>query len=184
MPVIAHLEGLCHTYVDGAADPEKARAIVLNAKMRRGVDLRRDRDAAGRPRRRRTMLPPILADLRAAGCEIRGDAAVPRGRSRHACRRPKRIGDRISRRDPRGARRRRRRRRDRAHQPLRLAPHRRDRHRGQGGRRALSRRGRQRHRAGQRLDPVRRWRRVRHGRRDRHLDRSACRRAGRSAPPS
>ena len=35
IPVIAHLEGLCHTYVDGAADPEKARAIVLNAKMRR-----------------------------------------------------------------------------------------------------------------------------------------------------
>src|SRR5258708_11849510 len=35
IPVIAHLEGLCHTYIDGAADPEKARAIVLNAKMRR-----------------------------------------------------------------------------------------------------------------------------------------------------
>ena len=35
IPVIAHLEGLCHTYVDGAADPAKARAIVLNAKMRR-----------------------------------------------------------------------------------------------------------------------------------------------------
>src|SRR5207302_857442 len=36
IPVIAHLEGLCHTYVDRAADPQKARAIVLNAKMRRG----------------------------------------------------------------------------------------------------------------------------------------------------
>ena len=35
IPVIAHLEGLCHTYVDAAADPEKARKIVLNAKMRR-----------------------------------------------------------------------------------------------------------------------------------------------------
>ena len=35
IPVIAHLEGICHTYVDGAADPAKARAIVLNAKMRR-----------------------------------------------------------------------------------------------------------------------------------------------------
>src|SRR5437016_13428500 len=35
IPVIAHLEGLCHTYIDRAADPEKARQIVLNAKMRR-----------------------------------------------------------------------------------------------------------------------------------------------------
>src|SRR6185295_9720699 len=35
IPVIAHLEGLCHTYVDAAADLEKARKIVLNAKMRR-----------------------------------------------------------------------------------------------------------------------------------------------------
>jgi glutamate-5-semialdehyde dehydrogenase len=35
IPVIAHLEGLCHTYIHAAADPEKARAITLNAKMRR-----------------------------------------------------------------------------------------------------------------------------------------------------
>ena len=35
MPVLMHLEGLCHTYVDGAADLEMARAIVVNAKMRR-----------------------------------------------------------------------------------------------------------------------------------------------------
>jgi glutamate-5-semialdehyde dehydrogenase len=76
MPVIAHLEGLCHTYIDGAADPEKARAIVLNAKMRRvsicgaTETLLVDRKAAV------TMLPPILIDLRAAGCELRGDPAV------------------------------------------------------------------------------------------------------------
>jgi glutamate-5-semialdehyde dehydrogenase len=76
IPVIAHLEGLCHTYVDGAADPEKARAIVLNAKMRRvsvcgaTETLLVDRAAATR------QLPAILADLRAAGCELRGDAAV------------------------------------------------------------------------------------------------------------
>jgi glutamate-5-semialdehyde dehydrogenase len=73
IPVIAHLEGLCHTYVDAAADPAKARAIVLNAKMRRvsicgaTETLLVDRAVA------RTMLPPILADLRAAGCELRGD---------------------------------------------------------------------------------------------------------------
>jgi glutamate-5-semialdehyde dehydrogenase len=76
MPVIAHLEGLCHTYIDGAADPEKARAIVLNAKMRRvsicgaTETLLVDRKAATR------VLPSILADLRAAGCELRGDPAV------------------------------------------------------------------------------------------------------------
>src|SRR5256885_1053776 len=73
IPVIAHLEGLCHTYIHAAADPEKARQIVLNAKMRRvsicgaTETLLVDRAVA------RTVLPPILADLRAAGCELRGD---------------------------------------------------------------------------------------------------------------
>ncbi|HEX5452761.1 MAG TPA: glutamate-5-semialdehyde dehydrogenase [Stellaceae bacterium] len=76
IPVIAHLEGLCHTYVHAAADPEKARAIVLNAKMRRvsicgaTETLLIDRAVAAR------MLPPILADLRAKGCELRGDPEV------------------------------------------------------------------------------------------------------------
>ena len=76
IPVIAHLEGLCHTYVDAAADLAKARAIVLNAKMRRvsicgaTETLLVDRAAA------RTFLPAILADLRAAGCELRGDPDV------------------------------------------------------------------------------------------------------------
>jgi glutamate-5-semialdehyde dehydrogenase len=84
VPVLAHLEGLNHTYVDGAADPAKARAIVLNAKMRRtGVcgateTLLVDRAALG-------LLPDILADLIAAGCEIRGDAETralePRARA-------------------------------------------------------------------------------------------------------
>jgi glutamate-5-semialdehyde dehydrogenase len=76
IPVIAHLEGLCHTYVHAAADPAKARAIVLNAKMRRvsicGATETLLVDRAVAP----TLLPPILADLRAAGCEIRGDPEV------------------------------------------------------------------------------------------------------------
>src|SRR5207344_303313 len=65
-------------YVDGAADPAKARAIVLNAKMRRvsicgaTETLLVDRAVA------KTILPPILADLRAAGCEVRGDPEVLR----------------------------------------------------------------------------------------------------------
>jgi glutamate-5-semialdehyde dehydrogenase len=73
IPVIAHLEGICHTYVDGAADAAKARAIVLNAKMRRvsicgaTETLLVDRSVA------QDRLPAILADLREAGCELRGD---------------------------------------------------------------------------------------------------------------
>jgi len=76
IPVLAHLEGLCHVYVDSAADLGKARAIVLNAKMRRtGVcgaaeTLLVDHAIAA------THLPPILADLRKAGCSLRGDAAT------------------------------------------------------------------------------------------------------------
>src|SRR6185437_4105955 len=76
LPVSAHLEGNCHVYVDRSADLEKARRIVMNAKMRRtGVcgaaeTLLVDRAVAER------YLPPILADLHAAGCEIRGDASV------------------------------------------------------------------------------------------------------------
>jgi glutamate-5-semialdehyde dehydrogenase len=74
IPVIAHLEGICHAYVDRAADLVKSRNIVLNGKMRRtGVcgateTLLVDRVVAA------THLPAILADLHAAGCEIRGDA--------------------------------------------------------------------------------------------------------------
>jgi glutamate-5-semialdehyde dehydrogenase len=75
IPVIAHLEGLCHTYIDGAADPEKARAIVLNAKMRR-VSICGATETLLVDRKAAAMLPPILADLRAAGCELRGDPEV------------------------------------------------------------------------------------------------------------
>jgi glutamate-5-semialdehyde dehydrogenase len=75
-PVLGHLEGLCHVYVDAAAEPGKARAIVLNGKMRRVTvcqtteTLLIDRAAAER------LLPPIAADLVAQGCELRGDAAA------------------------------------------------------------------------------------------------------------
>jgi glutamate-5-semialdehyde dehydrogenase len=73
IPVLAHLEGNCHVYVDGAADLPMARKIVMNAKMRRtGVcgaaeTLLVDRKAAG------THLGPLVMDLLAAGCEVRGD---------------------------------------------------------------------------------------------------------------
>jgi glutamate-5-semialdehyde dehydrogenase len=74
IPVLKHLDGNCHTYVDGAADLSMARKIVLNAKMRRtGIcgateTLLVDRRVA------KTHLPPILDDLAKAGCELRGDA--------------------------------------------------------------------------------------------------------------
>jgi glutamate-5-semialdehyde dehydrogenase len=76
VPVLAHLEGICHTYVHEKADLAMARAIVLNAKMRRtGVcgateTLLIDRSILG------THLKPILDDLVAAGCAIRGDADI------------------------------------------------------------------------------------------------------------
>ncbi len=73
-PVLGHLEGLCHTYQDAAADLDVARRVTLNAKMRRvsvcgaTETLLVDRAAAER------LLPAVAADLVAAGCELRGDA--------------------------------------------------------------------------------------------------------------
>jgi len=70
VPVLAHLDGLCHSYVDRAADPEKAKALVVNAKMRRtGIcgateTLLIDRAYAD-PK-------PILEALIEKGCELRG----------------------------------------------------------------------------------------------------------------
>jgi glutamate-5-semialdehyde dehydrogenase len=78
VPVIGHLEGICHTYVHRAANLDMARRIVVNAKMRRtGIcgateTLLVDRDCVA------THLPPIAADLVAAGCEIRADAEAAR----------------------------------------------------------------------------------------------------------
>ena len=73
IPVIGHLEGLCHIYIDADADPQKAIDIAFNAKMRRtGVcgameTLIINETVAAR------LLPAIAAPLRDAGCELRGD---------------------------------------------------------------------------------------------------------------
>jgi glutamate-5-semialdehyde dehydrogenase len=78
VPVIGHLEGVCHVFVERAANLEMARAIVLNAKMRRtGVcgaaeTLLVDRGCAD------THLGPLIKTLLDAGCEVRGDAAAAR----------------------------------------------------------------------------------------------------------
>jgi glutamate-5-semialdehyde dehydrogenase len=76
VPVIGHLEGNCHVYIDRDADVGMARAIALNAKMRRtGIcgaaeTLLVDRACVA------THLGPIVRDLLDAGCEVRGDATV------------------------------------------------------------------------------------------------------------
>ncbi|MEJ1969339.1 MAG: glutamate-5-semialdehyde dehydrogenase [Rhizomicrobium sp.] len=76
VPVLAHLEGICHLYVHAGADLAKARALAVNSKLRRtGVC-----GAAETLLIDRAVLAshglPVLEDLAAAGCEIRGDAAV------------------------------------------------------------------------------------------------------------
>ena len=76
VPVLAHLEGLCHTYVDRAADAAMAREIVVNAKMRRtGICGATETLLVDRPVLE-SHLPAMLDDLAAAGCELRGDEAV------------------------------------------------------------------------------------------------------------
>jgi glutamate-5-semialdehyde dehydrogenase len=72
-PVLAHLEGLNHTYIHAAADPKKALEVTLNAKMRRvsvcgaTETLLIDEAVAAK------LLPQIAEALEARGCELRGD---------------------------------------------------------------------------------------------------------------
>ena len=78
VPVFAHLEGLCHTFIDASADLNLAVEVTVNAKMRRtGVcgateTLLVHKDVVA------THLKPVLEALAARGCEIRGDDAVLR----------------------------------------------------------------------------------------------------------
>jgi glutamate-5-semialdehyde dehydrogenase len=76
VPVFAHLEGLCHTYVDRDADLDKAVSIVLNAKLRRtgvcGATETLLVDAAAPE----DFMPALVKALLEAGCEVRGDAAT------------------------------------------------------------------------------------------------------------
>ena len=76
VPVIRHLDGLCHVYIDADADADIARRVAFNAKMRRpGIcgateTILVDRAVA------ESHLPPLMADLAEAGCEVRGDSGV------------------------------------------------------------------------------------------------------------
>ena len=168
MPVFAHLEGICHVYVDKAADLEKARAIVLNAKLRRtgicGAAETLLVDEAGAAR----LLQPLVSALIDAGCEVRGDEAVRAADPRawpasEADWATEYLDAIISAKVVPG---------------VRAAID----HIAKYGSRhtdaivtedaaaaeTLPARSRQRHCAAQRVHAIRRWRRVRHGRRDRH----------------
>jgi len=76
VPVIGHLEGICHVYLHEDADKDMAQSVVLNAKMRRtGIcgaaeTILVDRAAAER------LVPDIVGALQDAGCEVRGDETV------------------------------------------------------------------------------------------------------------
>ena len=76
VPVIGHLEGICHVYVHAGAEPDKARDVAVNAKMRRtGIcgaaeTLLVDSAVAD------SLVPLVCGALQEAGCEIRGDESV------------------------------------------------------------------------------------------------------------
>ncbi|MEO7775366.1 MAG: glutamate-5-semialdehyde dehydrogenase, partial [Steroidobacteraceae bacterium] len=82
VPVIGHLEGVCHVYVDHDAQLDMARAILINAKLRRtGIcgaaeTLLVDRACIA------THLAPLVQELLGAGCEVRGDTDVQRADAR------------------------------------------------------------------------------------------------------
>ena len=82
VPVFAHLEGICHTYVDRGADMDIALPVVLNAKLRRtGICgatecLLVDKNA------HEDILTPLVKALLDAGCEVRGDAATQKADAR------------------------------------------------------------------------------------------------------
>ena len=147
VPVIGHLEGVCHVYVDRGANLAMATRIVLNAKMRRtGIcgsaeTLLVDRACAA------THLKPLIRSLLDAGCEVRGDEVSARVDARV------KAGDRaglvrgVSRRHHRGARGGGRRRGDRAYWAVRIAAYRLHRDGGRRGGRAIPGAGGQRHRA-------------------------------------
>ncbi|MBL4893762.1 MAG: glutamate-5-semialdehyde dehydrogenase, partial [Emcibacter sp.] len=76
VPVMAHLDGICHVYVDGQADLTKAVEITLNAKMRRTGICGAAETLLIDDSILQSHLPAIVDALKTAGCELRGDEAV------------------------------------------------------------------------------------------------------------
>ena len=133
MPVIKHLDGNCHVYVDAAADLEMALAIVDNAKTQKVSPCNAAESLLVHAAIAAAFLPRIGAVFADKGVEMRVDARAPpllngvAGAEVVAATRG-RLERGVPLADHQRQGRRRLRRRDRAHQPLRLAPHRRDRH--------------------------------------------------------
>ncbi len=168
MPVFAHLEGICHTYVDRSADLEMAKRIVVNGKMRRtGVCGATETLLVDRKAPVGTLKALVLALLE-AGCEVRGDGPAQKCDARVkpateadwgteyldaiiAVKTVAGVDEAIAHIERYGSQ----------HTDCIVAEDQ------DTAERFLSR-PRQRDRAAQRLDAVRRRRRVRHGRRDRH----------------
>lgn len=75
VPVLGHLEGMNHTFVHASADPAKALAIVLDAKLRR-VSICGATETLLVDRAAPHLLPPIATALMERGCELRGDGAA------------------------------------------------------------------------------------------------------------
>ncbi len=73
IPLFQHLEGNCHTYVDGAADLAMARTVLINAKMRRTGVCGATETLLVDKRAEKSHLPVLVKDLLDAGCEVRGD---------------------------------------------------------------------------------------------------------------
>ena len=76
VPVFAHLEGLCHTYIHGGADADKATKIILNAKLRRVAVCGATETLLCDARIAQLLLPGIAQALVDAGCQLRGDEAA------------------------------------------------------------------------------------------------------------
>jgi glutamate-5-semialdehyde dehydrogenase len=76
IPVIKHFEGICHLYVDAAADVDMAVALCLNAKTQRPSVCNAIENLVVHEAIAPRFLPRVVTALRARGCEVRGDAAV------------------------------------------------------------------------------------------------------------
>nr|WP_238322447.1 glutamate-5-semialdehyde dehydrogenase [Kordiimonas gwangyangensis] len=75
VPVFAHLEGICHVYIDGAADPRKARDVALNAKMRR-TGICGAAETLLVDKKAEAIAIFVVGALLDAGCEVRGDTGM------------------------------------------------------------------------------------------------------------
>ena len=78
IPVVKHFEGICHLYVDAAADLEMAERLCLNAKVQRPSVCNAIENLVVHAAVAARFLPRVVGALRAQGCEVRGDEAVRR----------------------------------------------------------------------------------------------------------